>query len=93
MKEYRYEDLTHPEPGRGLGARVPSCPGCGLAVILFDDDTHTCGEVADDSDPHRWNGLTYEDDPSPFSEATPPKDRTSVGGWYLGRRGYLGRLR
>ena len=49
--------------------------------------------AADDGDPHRWNGLTYEDDPSPFSEATPPKDRTPVGGWYLGRRGYLGRLR
>jgi hypothetical protein len=46
MREYRYEDLTHPEPGHGLGARVPSCPGCGLAVILFDDDTHMCEEVA-----------------------------------------------
>ena len=42
VKEYRYEDLTHPEPGYGLGARVPSCPGCGLAVILFDDDVHVC---------------------------------------------------
>jgi len=41
-----------------------------------------------DSDPHRWNGLTYEDDPSPV---TPPKDRTS--GWSLTDRGYLGRLR
>ena len=46
MREYRYEDLTHPEPGHGLGARVPSCPGCGFAVILFDDDTHMCEEVA-----------------------------------------------
>ena len=40
--EYRWQDLTHPEPGHGLGARVPTCPGCGLAVILFDDDTHFC---------------------------------------------------
>ena len=40
--EYRYRDLNHPEPGHGLGAPVPTCPGCGVAVILFDDDTHTC---------------------------------------------------
>jgi len=40
--EYRHQDLTHPEPGHGLGAPVPTCPGCGVAVILFDDDTHTC---------------------------------------------------
>ena len=40
--EYRYQDLNHPEPGRGLGAPVPTCPACGVAIILFDDDTHTC---------------------------------------------------
>jgi len=42
---YRYQDLNHPEPGSpfsGLGAPVPTCPGCGVAVIMFDDDIHTC---------------------------------------------------
>jgi len=41
--EYRYQDLTHPTPGYGLGAPVPTCPGCGMAVLMWDDDdTHYC---------------------------------------------------
>ena len=39
----RYRDLIHPEPGFGFGSRVPSCPACGVGVLLWDeDDRHYC---------------------------------------------------
>ena len=37
-----YNELTFPEPGYGLGHRVPSCPDCGIAVIMESDDIHYC---------------------------------------------------
>ena len=39
----RYSDLVQPVPGFGFGARVPSCPDCGVGVLLWDeDDRHYC---------------------------------------------------
>ena len=37
-----YSELTFPEPGHGLGHRVPSGPDCGIAVIMESDDIHYC---------------------------------------------------
>ena len=37
-----YSELTFPDLDRGLGHRVPSCPDCGVAVIMESDDIHYC---------------------------------------------------
>lgn len=49
---YSWWQLEHPEPGRGLGSPLPTCPACGYAVLLWDaEELHYCHDQDPDQEP------------------------------------------